>query len=303
MVAVVTGAAGFIGQALLDILVQRGPVVAIDRRPLVPPLGVRDVRADLLDHEPVVSSALERAEVVYHLAGCPDVRDPRPDAERHRYRDNVLATAAVLARVPLDVPLVVTSSSSVYGGSRDGRPSAEQDRLRPRGGYARSKLLVERLCDGRLQAGGLVTVVRPFTVAGEGQRPGMALAQWITAALAGQPLRLFGDPERSRDITDVRDAVRALVDLADRRVRGVVNVGTGVGRTLRELATAVCAAVGAEPHTVLHQPHPAEVTHTLADTRRLRRLIGWVPHTDLDALITRQVASHAARAGALRASS
>jgi nucleoside-diphosphate-sugar epimerase len=292
VVAVVTGAAGFIGRVLVEVLAVRGPVVAIDRRPPDRGPGVTGLVADLLDHDRAVRAALARASVVYHLAGCPDVRDPRPDAEQRRYRDNVLATASVLAAVPPDVPLVVTSSSSVYGGATDRRPSAETDPLRPRGGYARSKLLVERLCEGRLQAGGgQVCVVRPFTVAGEGQRPGMAIAQWITAARAGQPLRLFGDPERTRDITDVRDVVRALTDLADGRTCGVVNIGTGVGHTLRELAAAVCGAFGAPLRTVLHQPHPAEATHTLADTTRLRRLLGWVPRTDLAALIARQIAA------------
>ncbi len=291
MVAVVTGAAGFIGCVLVRMLAERGPVIAIDRRPMAEVDGVTTIQADLLDHPRAVLRALGDAGVVHHLAGCPDVRDPRPDAEQHRYRDNVLATAAVLSAVPPRTPLLVASSSSVYGGTRDGRPSAETDRVRPRGGYARSKLLVERLCDARLQAGGLVGVVRPFTVAGEGQRPGMAVSQWIAAARAGQPLRLLGDPERTRDITDVRDVATALVDLAQRRVCGVVNIGTGVGHTIAQLAAAVSTALGVEPHTVLERAHPAEAVHTLADTRRLRELIGWVPHTDLAALVARQIAA------------
>jgi nucleoside-diphosphate-sugar epimerase len=296
LAAVITGAAGFIGTTLLRRLASRGHVVAIDRRPCDPRIdGVRRLRVDLLDHDPEVSAALEGASVVYHLAGCPDVRDPRREAQRHRYRDNVLATAAVLARVPPDVPLVVTSSSSVYGGTSPGRPSAETDRLRPHGGYARSKLLVERLCQARLEAGGRVTIVRPFTVAGEGQRPGMALAQWIAAARAGRPLRLLGYPERSRDITDVRDVARALIDLGERHADGVVNLGTGVARTLRELAGAVADAFGVEIRTVIEPSHPAEVDHTLADTTRLRELIGWVPATDLDELIARQAAEPALR--------
>jgi nucleoside-diphosphate-sugar epimerase len=291
MVAVVTGAAGFIGTVLVEKLTRRGPVLAIDRLPMTRRPGVTALTADLLGQDPGVAAALSQASAVYHLAGCPDVRDPRPDAEQRRYRDNVLATAAVLTWVPPDVPLVVTSSSSVYGGTRDGRPSAETDRLNPRGGYARSKLLVERLCDARLQSGGAVAIVRPFTVAGEGQRPGMALAQWISAVRSGRPLRLLGDPERTRDITDVRHVADALIDLADRGAHGTVNVGTGVGHPLRELAAAVCASLGVELCTVLDRPHPAEVTHTLADTRKLRELIGWVPHTDLAALIARQVAA------------
>lgn len=291
MVAVVTGAAGFIGSILLATLAQREPVVGIDRRPFTPPPGAAAITADLLDSAADVRAALAQAPVVYHLAGCPDVRDPRTDAGQHRYRDNALATAAVLAAVPLQTPLLVASSSSVYGGTRNSRPSAESDSLRPRGGYAQSKLLVERLCKGRAQAGGLVTVLRPFTVAGEGQRPGMALARWIDAARRGQPLTLLGSPERSRDITDVQDVVQALIDIADRRVCGVLNVGTGVGHTLQELAEAVCAVVGIEVRVELAMAHPAEVTHTLADTRALRRAIGWVPRTDLADLVARQVAA------------
>ncbi|HEX2301954.1 MAG TPA: NAD(P)-dependent oxidoreductase [Pseudonocardiaceae bacterium] len=301
VVAVVTGAGGFIGRHLVATLALREPVLGIDRRAVPAPPGATALTADLLDADPAVRAALAQARVVYHLAGSPDVRDPRPDAAQHRYRDNVLTTAAVLAAVPPDTPLLVTSSSSVYGGSRQVRsalarsvraqPSAETDPLRPRGGYAQSKFLVERLCAGRAEAGGLVTVLRPFTVAGEGQRAGMALARWIEAARRGEPLTLLGSPHRSRDITDVRQVVHVLIDLADRRTTGVLNIGTGVGHTLQELAEAVCAAAGVAVRTELAPAHPAEVTHTLADTRALRRAIGWVPRTDLADLIARQIAA------------
>lgn len=289
MVAVVTGGAGFIGRVLVDELAAHGPVISIDRRPMAQQDGVTAITADLLDDVPQVRDALASAEVVYHLAGCPDVRDPRPEADELRHRDNVLATSAVLRAVPPDTPLVVTSSSSVYGGTAAGKPCAETDRPRPQGGYARSKLMVERLCESRLHAGGLVCVARPFTVAGEGQRPGMAVSRWIAAVHAGRPLPLYGSPRRSRDITDVRDAARALASLGAAGARGLVNIGTGVGHTIERIATAVCGALGVPPRFVVEPGHPAEVEHTLAETTRLRELIGWVPHTDIDALIARQV--------------
>lgn len=290
MVAVVTGAAGFVGRMLVHELVRRGPVIGIDRAPQAALLDLTAVTADLLDGDPAVMSALAGADVVFHLAGCPDVRDSRPDADRWRHRDNVLATAVVLTAVPPHVPVLITSSSSVYGGSRRGRPCAEHHRLRPRGGYAASKAAAERLCRERLQAGGSVTVVRPFTVAGEGQRPGMALSRWIAAAQAGEPLRVIGSPERTRDITDVRHVVAALVDLAAVDPGGVVNLGTGVGHSLGELVDAVARGVGSPVTTVVEPAHRAEVEHTLADTTRLRRVIGWVPHTDLDDVVARQLA-------------
>lgn len=289
MVAVVTGAAGFIGRTLVRVLAARGAVLGVDRLPQPPAPGLTRITADLLDDDPAVLRALAGAEVVYHLAGCPDVRDRRPDAAQRRFRDNVLATAAVLTAVPPDTRLVVTSSSSVYGGTSGQRPSREGDRLRPRGGYARSKVRTEQLCDARAQTGAAVTVVRPFTVAGEGQRPGMALARWLAAARAGEPLTVFGSPERSRDITDVRQVAAALVNLGGCGTGGTVNLGTGVGHTLRELIDAVSRVLGVPVRTSVTRAEDVEVSHTLADTRALRRAIGWVPSTDIDDLLTRQL--------------
>ncbi|MGE3285786.1 MAG: NAD-dependent epimerase/dehydratase family protein [Pseudonocardia sp.] len=288
--AVVTGSAGFLGRLLVEALAERGPVVAVDRLPQPPHPGVTALQADLLDRDPRVRAALAAAPVVHHLAGCPDVRDPRPDADRHRLRDNVLATRAVLADIAPDAALVVASSSSVYGGSRDGRPCAEIDPLRPRGGYARSKVAVEQLCAARAR----VAVVRPFTVAGEGQRPGMALARWIAAAREGRPLRIFGSPLRTRDLTDVRHAVRVLVELGELTAAGVevgtVNLGTGTAVRLGDVVMAIGRVLGTRVRTLVEPAADVEVAHTLADPTRLRELLGWVPCTDVDGLVARQAA-------------
>lgn len=294
MAVVVTGAAGFLGRALVAALAADGiRVLAVDRRPGPP--GVPALRTDLLDRDPAVEAALHAADAVFHLAGRPGVRESGPAAEAARLRDNVAATAAVLAAVPAGTPLVVTSSSSVYGGAA-GRPSREDDPLRPRGGYARSKATVERLCAARLAAGGRVVVLRPFTVAGERQRPDMALARWIDAVRAGRPLRVLGSPARTRDVTDVRDVVRALRLAAERDVGGVLNVGTGRPRTLAELAGAVCRALGTPAELEVRPAAAAEPAATWADTTLLRRRLGFVPVTDLDELVGRQVAAGAAGA-------
>jgi nucleoside-diphosphate-sugar epimerase len=296
MAVVVTGAAGFLGGALVATLAADGiAVVAVDRRPAVHAGGVGSVRADLLDGDPVVAAALGAADAVFHLAGRPGVRDGGPAAEAARARDNVAATAAVLRQVPRCTPLVVASSSSVYGGAA-GRPSREDDPPRPLGGYARSKAVVESLCRARLAAGGRVTVVRPFTVAGEGQRPDMALARWVAAVRAGRPVRVLGSPARTRDVTDVRDVVRALRLAAERGVTGPLNVGTGRPRTLADLARAVCRVLGAPAELVVTPAPPVEPAATWADVTLLRRRLGFVPVTDLDELVARQVAATPDRA-------
>jgi nucleoside-diphosphate-sugar epimerase len=276
---VVTGAAGFVGSAVVSHLLERDePVLAIDRRPVVRP-GVAAVRADLCDGDPTVQAALREAESVIHLAGCPGVRDRAPDLERRRRRDNVEAIRALLAATPTDVPVVVASSSSVYGGARYGRASRESDPCHPVGGYAASKVWAERLCAARVDAGAPLAVARPFTVIGEGQRPDMALSRWIAAARQRRPLRILGSLDRTRDFTDVRDVARALAAL--RGASGVVNIGAGSPHRLRDAVDAVGTILGAEPVVEVVPAAPEEVPDTWADPSRLAELTGIVPVTDL----------------------
>jgi nucleoside-diphosphate-sugar epimerase len=184
---------------------------------------------------------------------------PGPGVDGLRYRDNVLAAERVLRAVPPSVPVVVASSSSVYGGALHGgrlHPSRESDPLRPCGGYARSKVELERRCWQRAAAGGLVAVARPFTVAGERQRPDMAIARRLAAVRGGQPIRILGDPNRTRDVTDVGDVAFGLLGMAARAVTGPVNLGTGVGHRLAEIASAVGAALGEQAEVVTERPDP-----------------------------------------------
>lgn len=298
MPVVVTGSSGFIGTHLVEALLARGTrVIGIDRLPAAGRRGFEPLVAEIVDDERV-TDALRTADAVFHLAGCPGVRDTTADVARRRWHDNVLATEAVLAATPLTTPLVVTSSSSVYGGAPGpaGRGCREADPLRPRGGYAHSKAAVEARCQERLARGGAVAIGRPFTVAGEGQRADMALATWLAAATAGRAIRLLGSPARTRDVTDVRDVVRALVAMADRGVTGPLNVGTGVGHRLDELVAAVLTVTGAPAGLVIAPASHDEVQHTLADTTLIQRRLGFVPRTDLLDVVARQ----AAAAGASR---
>jgi nucleoside-diphosphate-sugar epimerase len=294
MSIVVTGAAGFIGRVLTRSLVESGHrVVAVDRRPLPPTPGVTVLTADLLDADPLVEVALREAEAVLHLAASSGVRDTSPDVDRRRQRDNVEAAARVCALVPADVPLLVTSSSSVYGGARFGRASHESDPLHPCGGYARSKAGTEAVCARRAAQGGHVLVVRPFTVVGEGQRADMALSRWAAAARAGDPLRVFGSLERTRDLTCVRETARGLTALAHCGATGVVNLGSGSPRTLRETVQALASALAEDLDVRVEPAAPYEVADTWADPGRFAALAGFRPHTDLHDVVRRLLAGAA----------
>jgi nucleoside-diphosphate-sugar epimerase len=293
---VVTGAAGFIGRALTGRLVAHGHrVVAVDRTWQPNTTGVTVLTADLLDRDSLVEVALREAEAVVHLAGCSGVRDNGPDVQARRRRDNVEATRVVTELVPPDVPLLVASSSSVYGGARLGRASRETDPLHPRGGYARSKAGTEQVCARRARGGGHVLVVRPFTVVGEGQRADMALSRWATAAAAGDPLCVFGSLERTRDFTCVREVCRGLTALLESGGSGVVNLGSGAPRTLGEVVAALGRALALDLDVRVEPAAHDEVPDTWADPAQFAALTGFRPHTDLDDVVGRFLAAFAGR--------
>lgn len=294
----VTGAAGFIGRHVVAHLRDAGhEVVGIDRRPWSPGPGEVSLCLDLTTVDPAeteqLRTCLATAAGVIHLAGRPGVRDAHPQADQLRWRDNVVAGQRVLDLVPAATSLVVASSSSVYGGARratDGiRPSHEDDRRRPRGGYARSKAVLEDRCQARRQAGGHVAVVRPFTVAGEGQRADMAIATWIDAARAGRPLTILGDTRRARDVTDVRDVARGIVAMLEAGHATTCNLGTGTAHTLATLASAVATATGMPLELSMVRAGREEPSVTLANTTRCQQLLGFTPTIDLDDLVHRQL--------------
>jgi nucleoside-diphosphate-sugar epimerase len=289
---VVTGSSGFIGSHLRAALRALGkPAVGIDRTSS--PAG-ETIQTDLAHPSDEALDALRAADAVWHLAALPGVRDRRPDIARLRHRDNVVAASNVLAVVPPDTPLTVTSSSSVYGGSRHGgidRPCSESDPLRPQGGYARSKVAMERLCALRAARGGRVAIARPFTVAGEGQRSDMAIATWIESVRGGRTVTILGSPERTRDVTDVRDVARALIVMAEKNVSGAVNLGSGRANTLADMVWAVSEALELPAFLDVVPANTEEVSATRADTTRCAVLLGVTFATDLRALVNRQVAA------------
>lgn len=284
----VTGAAGFIGSRLAARLLDDGwGVVGVDaftdsydptekvaraeelgRRP-----GYRHVTADLATAD--LAEHLEGVEVVFHLAGRPGVRDSFKLLAKYRH-DNVEATARLVgqARGAGARRLVYASSSSVYGDSP--LPFKEDGPTAPISPYGQTKLAAELLC---LAANGprLESVaLRYFTVYGPGQRPDMGLRRFAEAALAGRPLRLFGDGTQSRDFTFVDDIVEATYLAADAPVAGLaVNVGGGSRTTLTEVFELLGRLTGA-PVQVEREPFArGDARHTGADLSRAEKLLGF----------------------------
>ncbi|MET9147942.1 NAD-dependent epimerase/dehydratase family protein [Streptomyces sp. NPDC004042] len=298
---VVTGAAGFIGAHLVEDLRRRGAhVVGIDRKaswagreiPSTATAGaLRAVHADLAFAD--LSSCLENASVVFHLAALPGVRPSWTQFPEYLHC-NVLATQRLMdACVRAGVPRVVmASSSSVYGGA-EGRMS-EDDLPRPLSPYGVTKLAAERLAlafAARRDTALTVSALRFFTVYGPGQRPDMFISRVIGAALEGRPVEVYGDGTQVRDFVYVLDIVRALVLAAvcPDRCSTVLNVGTGSASSVNEVLALTGELTGARPDVRYGAARIGDVRCTTADVGRAERLLGFTARTPLRTGLATQV--------------
>lgn len=316
MRALVTGCAGFIGSHLSERLLALGhEVVGVDsltpfydaglKLEAIAPIAAHEAfehhRIDL-SREPL-DHLLDGADVVYHLAGEPGVRQSFEHTAPYQ-RNNVIATQRLLAaasRWPLKA-FVYASSSSVYGDRDDERPMREDDLLAPVSPYAHTKVEVERLAQTARARHGVPTVgLRYFSVYGPRQRPDMAFQRFLERAASGRPIAIYGDGTQRRDFTYVADAVDATI-AATEAPRAIYNIGGGHPTSLSH-AVALVGELLERDIRVEHQPAaPGDVRSTLADTTRASTDLGFTSGRrlaegvalQLDWLFTHQPASAAA---------
>ena len=283
---VVTGGSGFIGANLarrLTTLPWVGEVVVVDDLSTgslanIARLPVRFFEGSILDSA-LLDDAFDGATAIAHLAAIPSV--PRSVAQPLRSHEaNATGTLQVLeaARRAGGPHVIVASSSSVYG-SNPQLPKSEDLRPMPMSPYAVSKLAAESYALAYADCHGLdVLPFRFFNVFGPLQPPGHDYAAvvpaFISAALAGAPLRIYGDGMQTRDFTFVDTVVNTIVDSIDRRVTSPdpVNLAFGTRISLLELVS-VLEGVLARPLTVVHEPARAgDVRDSQADRTRLEKL-------------------------------
>lgn len=235
MKLVVTGATGFLGWRTATVLAERGHDVIAVTRPAgverAAAAGLSPVHVDAGD--PTVRRLLEGRDAVLHFAGIPDPARARADPAR-AVRENAGTTLNLLEGCrEHGVGLVYPSTL---------RAALEP----PPDPYAFSKRLGEEVCrlhPARATTLRLTSVFGPGQVAWEGATG--AIASFAARALAGEPLVIDGDPDRTRDFAYVDDVVLALEHvLLDGRWNETVTVATGSPTSLRRAAELVCAAAG-----------------------------------------------------------
>lgn len=243
-----------------------------------------------------VQDAIRHSEVVFHLAARVSVplsiREPRPTNDV-----NVTGTLNVLqASINNKVKkLVYSSSSSVYGESIH-LNKTENARPMPISPYGASKLAAENYCVAFSKTYGLQTVsLRYFNVYGPRQRSGQysgVISSFVSRVIAGKPPVIFGDGRQARDFTFVSDALNAnLLAMETHDVDGeVVNIGTGMATSVKDLAKAVTQLCGKNGLKIAYKPRrPGDILRSCADIRKARRVLGYQPSVKLKEGLTRVI--------------
>ncbi|MFG3116915.1 GDP-mannose 4,6-dehydratase [Streptomyces sp. NPDC048197] len=296
----VTGAEGFIGSTLVDLLVEAGAEVRafVHYKPyaekgnlasyLRPGGPVEMVAGDVRDAGRV-ADAVAGCDTVFHLAaliGIPYSYDS-PGAY---VQTNVVGTenVAEACRRHAVRRLVHTSTSEVYGTARTA-PIAEDHPLQPQSPYSASKIGADMTALSNWHAFELpVTVVRPFNTYGPRQSARAVIPTILAQLHAGAREIKLGSLTPTRDFTYVTDTAAGFLALAgcDRALGQVVNLGTGREIAIGALAEALIAASGRDAEVVVDparlRPSGSEVERLLSDNSRAREWSGWQPEVSLE---------------------
>jgi len=307
----VTGGAGFIGSYLVERLLAEGhTVIVIDdfstgsRENLHAVAGhprLRIVASKVSECEEL-AGIVAKVESVYHLAAAVGV-DLVVKSPIRTITTNLSETEALLeAAGHRAVPVLITSTSEVYGKSEKEAFSEADDLLigpphLARWSYACSKLMDEFLAMAYARERRLpVVIARLFNTVGPRQtgRYGMVLPRFIAAAKAGQPLRVYGDGRQTRCFCYVEDTVEALIRLQRLPAAHgeVFNVGTDEETTIQGLAELVIMTLGS-PSVIQHVPYGQAYAPGFEDMLRRRpltekcaRLTGFRPRRSLREIVS-----------------
>jgi len=286
MRAAVTGSSGFVGRHLVPYLRGLGDEVVTLDRSGEPPVDVTDTHR--------VREVLHRArpDAVYHLAGLSHIGESW-DAPETVFRVNAEGTLSVL-RACADAGVervLVAGSADEYGVvALEDLPITEEAPIRPITPYGASKAAADILALQSFAGNGLGTLrVRAFNHTGPGQVstmlvPGLA-ARIAAAEREGQHLIRVGNLDAVRDLTDVRDVVRAYRLLVERGTPGdTYNVCSGRGVRVRDIAEALLAMSDAPLELVVDPDlvRPVEVPQLVGSPAKLCAETGWQPEIPLD---------------------
>jgi nucleoside-diphosphate-sugar epimerase len=295
----VTGVAGFIGSNLAQTLLNQGEqVIGVDSfNDYYNPQLKRQNVSNLTDYNlfKLIESdigqlnwpeLLDSVDYLYHQAAQAGVRASWGKSFSDYTERNINATQIILEAAKESKSLkrlVYASTSSVYGNAET-FPTPESICPQPVSPYGITKLAAERMCWLYQQNFGVpVTALRYFTVYGPRQRPDMAFHKFFKAAIASQPIDIYGDGQQTRDFTFISDIVAA--NLAATKVPEAVgevfNIGGGSRVVLTELLNQIETIIAKPLHRNYLDPARGDARHTSADISKAQKILNYQPKVSL----------------------
>ncbi|MEU9851914.1 UDP-glucuronic acid decarboxylase family protein [Streptomyces sp. NPDC047974] len=311
----VTGGGGFLGSHLCEALLRRGDsVVCLDDFSTGDPENI----APLLAHPAFEFQHCDisaSAEVTGPLDAVAHLASPASPPDYLRRPLETLAVGsrgtenALLLALRHGARFILASTSEIYGDPLV-HPQEETywgnvNSIGPRSVYDEAKRYAEAVSVAYHRTHGVdVGIARIFNTYGPRMRAhdGRVVSSFITQALTGEPLTIYGDGGQTRSFCYVDDLVRGLVALLDSSELGPFNLGNPVERTVSELATLVLEMTGSASK-VKHHPLPVDdPVRRRPVITRAREVLGWEPEIDITEGLRRTVAYFGARADRLGAS-
>jgi len=296
----VTGAGGFIGSHLVELLARRGArvraLVRYNSRGTFGWLNDLDpdlyrtldiVQGDLRDAE-TVTRAVHRNDLVFHLGAMISIPYSYV-SPTETVAVNVTGTLNVLnaCRFHGIEKLVHTSTSETYGTARS-VPIDESHPLQAQSPYSASKIGADKLAESFHRSFDLpVTTVRPFNTYGPRQSA-RALIPTVMVQMLTMPVIKLGSLTPTRDFTYVSDTVQGMLAAAEApaAVGKEINLGTGreisVGDLVRLISLICDKPVETQQQLERVRPEKSEVNRLLSDNTLARKLLGWQPEVDLE---------------------
>jgi dTDP-glucose 4,6-dehydratase len=285
----VTGGAGFIGSHFVKRLLAAGESVAV-----LDKLAYSGNRANLdgCDADFLEGDICDPQTVAEAAAGCDAIVNFA--AETHVDRSilgpaefiltDVLGTQVLLDQVRAGIPrFVQVSTDEVYGDLEEGGRSHEEDALRPSSPYSASKAGGDLQVLAYVRTYGLnASITRGANTYGPNQYPEKLIPLFVTNALDGEPLPLYGDGRQSREWLHADDHCAAIeLVLREGEAGGVYNVG-GEERLNADVAGRIVALTGADESLIRHvEDRPGHDRRYALDDSRLRAL-GWEPRRSFE---------------------
>jgi len=305
-----TGGAGFVGSHLLDQLVDRGDsVIVLDdfstgRKANIAHhsqnKAVEVVEGSILDAN-LVDKLVSKSDRVFHLAAAVGVFN----IVKHPLESlttNIKGSESVFeACLKHNKPVLITSSSEVYGKNTSDLLSEDSDRVvgapqKIRWSYSDAKAIDEAMAIALHQQKGLETrIVRLFNTVGPRQvgRYGMVVPRFVEAALKNEPLTIYGTGKQTRCFGHVADVVNAILKVDDciEAIGKPINIGVNEEISIRELAEKVIdltkskSAINYLSYLNAYSEGFEDMERRVPDNSQLKNLTGWQPFKNLENII------------------